>query len=262
MPLASFVIGYHTARIENLLQTLHFLIKYHEKDVQESQLIALCQDNTDKLTDNQQSEMSQYVSRFGSSIRKNMDLPQMMLPKITNFGLNLSKSNKVIVLESDRILPPGYFSSVIDQIEPGIMISTSKMHHLTEPATNQQIEEKTYKFNEEYRSKENEITFRNIWSGNTAIYKKDYYDAGMMDEKYIGYGLADCDMTQRMTKIGVKSLFRDEIELHLWHPQSTYGSGDQRQLFVDNCKRYCSTWKVALPSWARLEVTKDKKMFM
>lgn len=251
--LASFIITFHTERLDNLKQTLKFLVRDHNDVVKKSQLVTVCQNI---LTEEQRKEIRDYLNCFELSNHFDLNVKCMQLPILTNFGIKQSLSEKLIILESDRILPAGYFKETINQLSAGKSISCFKMIKFTNPMTDQDIDNKVMDYaSNEFRSKSNEIGRRNMWSGNTALWKDDFYKAGQMDEEYIGYGWADSDMTYRMEKVGVKSIYDEEtIELHLWHPPFTYGEGDQKQLFINNGIRFCKIWNKPIPDWFRKEI--------
>jgi predicted glycosyltransferase involved in capsule biosynthesis len=260
--IASFVIGFHTARIDNLLQTMRFLVSDHREVIADSFIILLCQDDSETLDKPLLDELESLREQFHRSLIANMNLPCMQLPHLTNLGVKLAETDKVIILESDRLLPAGYFKSVINDLREGVSITCRNMKKLTQPTTDDQIRSGVFEHKLESRDQNNQIGVRNMWSGNTAIWRPDYYKAGKMDEAYIGYGWADSDMTNRMHQAGVQSIYRDEIELHLWHPSATYGEGDQKQMFIDNGLRYCKKWNVEFPDWFRQEMAAHKKVML
>lgn len=217
----------------------------------ESQLVLVCQDACDSVP-----------NKFGRYDHFNLNLPCMQLPFVTNFGVKKTISDKIIILESDRILPAGYFAEVLKELRSGVQITCRNMKKLQKPATDDEIIAGTFESVDEYRSESNNIGMRNMWSGNTAIWKEDFYRAGCMDEAYHGYGWADSDMTNRMESAGVKSIFRSELELHLWHPPATYGAGDQKQMFINNGLRFCKIWGKPLPDWFRKEIAQHKKVLL
>lgn len=259
---ASFVIGFHTARIDNLLQTLRFLLADHKDVFIDSYLSLVCQDDCDKLPSSQLEELESLREQSYRSCITNLNLPCMQLPYVTNLGMDDAETEKVVILESDRILPAGYFAAVLDELKPGVQITCRNMKKLTKPATDEEIRAGTFEYIDEHRSEKNEIGMRNMWSGNTALCKSDFLKAGRMDEAYHGYGWADSDMTSAMESVGVQSVFRDELELHLWHPPATYGDGDQKQMFIDNGLRYCKKWNKELPGFLRADIAKKKKVLM
>jgi hypothetical protein len=243
--LASFVIGFHTRRIDNLLQTVRFLELWHADVVKESELVLVCQDRCGRID-----------TTFRTYHHFNLEVANMQLPKLSNFGISQSTSDNIVLLESDRILPAGYFRTVLSEMQAGQQITTLNMHRLTKMASDQAIIDKTYAYRNEQRSTSNGLGMRNAWSGNTAFKKSDFLAAGGMDESYVGYGWADHDMTAAMHHIGVKSIYRDELELHLYHEPMTYGSGDQKRLFIQNGLRYCKKWNHPVPDMLREEISK------
>lgn len=253
---ATFVICFHSARLDNLLQTLRFLTQDHIDVVEQSEIITICQDvlPSDKIHEIEKIGLKSKSWRFVQ-----MDLDEMRLPKMTNFGVSCAKSDKVIILESDRILPEPYFARVINSLRPKISISTQFMRKMLAPYSDEQIRSGEHEGKQEYRSLTNEIGQRNMWSGNTAIWKADFMEADMMDENYIGYGWADSDMCNKMKEIGVENIWLDDLEYHLWHPPATYGSSDQKELFLSNGIRFCQKWNVPKPDWLLQEIAEHRK---
>ena len=264
---ASFVIGFHTRRFDNLLQTLRFLSRDHRSLIQDCQLVTLCQDvvseeqlsNTDLPTLNPQesatAQFEQISSKFGQWVHYDLEEPYMKLPKITNFGIEKTICDKIVVLESDRILPAGYFDSMLSELKEGKQITTREMIKLKRPTLDIEIQQNIhYDYVNERRSPKNKVGQRNMWSGNTAFMKSDFYKAGGMDEEYVGYGWADSDMTFQMESVGVESIFREETEIHLWHESMTYGTGNQKKMFLENGKRFVRKWNVEEPQWFKEEV--------
>ena len=155
---------------------------------------------------------------------------------------------------------------MIDQLEEGIQITTKNMIKFSRALTDEEIATGQWKlpwnqnasYKEEHRSDTNEVGRRNMWSGNTAFMKSDFEKAGRMDESYKGYGWADSDMTYAMETAGVKSVYRDELEFHLWHPSATYGEGDQKKMFIDNGVRFCKKWDKEQPAWFKREIVRHQ----
>lgn len=260
---ASFVIGFHTARIDNLLQTLRFLESRDANLIHGCELITICQDSVDCLQDHEYGAFKELCDEnFAKWQHFNMALDYMQLPKVTNFGVDHAEAEKIILLESDRILPTGYFWRVVEQLKQGLEITTKWMLRLNKPCSDGEILAQTYPATEDHRNMQNQIGKRNMWSGNTAFMKSDFYKAGKMDESYLGYGWADNDMTNTMEAVGVKSVFLEEMELHLWHPSATYGSGDQKKMFLDNGLRFCRKWGQPLPEWFRTELRQHGGMLI
>lgn len=245
MPL-SFIIGFHTNRIANLLQTLRFLEYYHIEVVESSELVLLCQDECDHIP-----------NKFRECQHRNLQFKNMHLPKLTNIGAEMAQNDKLVILESDRILPSGYFSQVEKQLRPGLQITTLKMIKLLQDYSDEEIQTAHFaQSKDETRSQICEVGRRNMWSGNTAITKEDYWRIGGMDEQYTGYGWADNDMTLTTERAGIKSIYRDELEIHLHHANETYGDADQKRLFVNNGLYFCKKWGVDIPLFLKSDMHK------
>jgi hypothetical protein len=260
--LASFVICFHTARISNLLQTLRFLVRDHQEVVSDCFLSLACQDCEQNLQKTDFLELNELRSRFADGILLNAQLKEMELPNLTNQAVAASPTEKLVILESDRLLPRGYFAEVIGGLEKETQVTCKKMIKLNREMNDESIISRNFEFKEEFRDERNRPGFRNIWSGNTIISKTDYERAGKMDEHYCGYGWADSDMTNRTESVGVRSIYRDEIEIHLWHPSQTYGELDQKSLFVKNGLYFCKKWGENLPDWFRKDVASQRKTIL
>lgn len=245
----SFITYYHSQRLDNLLQTLRFLKINHETVIAKSELILVCQDN--HTVD---------ITGFQESRQLLMNLPEMNVPLLTNEGVKAAKHDKIIVLESDRILPKGYFEEILAELRPGVMITTKKMRKLLAPTTDEDIINEKFETYCDDRSPTCEFGIKNMWSGNTACMKSDFLKVGGIDQFYIGYGWADCDMTLAMEKVGVQSIYKDNYtELHLWHEGQTYGKDDQKQLFINNCIYCCKKWNRPIPDFMIKEIANHRK---
>lgn len=244
---ASFIIRFHTERIENLAQMLRFMALWHKETIKNCELITVCQNKlmTPLCTED-----------WGIHRNFDLDLKEMMLARVTNFGVKQANHEKIIILDSDRIFPTGYFSAVIDQMQQGVQITTQKMKKLKKDHTDSEVINEQFEFDWDNRSED--FGTRNMWSGNTALMKSDFLKVGGMDESYIGYGWEDSDMCMTMKKAGVNCFYREEIELHLWHPPLTYGTEDQKKLFIDNGLRLCRKWNKPMPNVLRQEMAQHR----
>lgn len=231
--LASFVITFHTRRLDNLFQTIRFLNYWHKATIQQCELLLICQDQCGPIE-----------SGFKETKLFNMKLKEMSLPIQINKGVKEAKSNLIVLLESDRILAEGYFQEVFDTIQPKEIVTTNKMWRISKMVSDEDIILHHYPSYEECRSQTNELLTRNTFSGNTIFWKEDFSGA---DEAYIGYGWLDHDLTSSMEAKGIRTVWRDDLELHLWHEFMTYGEKDQKRLFVQNAIRYCKKWNKPYP---------------
>lgn len=249
--LASFIIPFHTRRIDNLFQTLRFLERWHGNIIDDCEVLLICQDQCGPIETN-----------FAETRKFDLRMPEMNLPEVTNFGVEKAKSSLLVWLESDRILPKGYFEQVFFEIKSKEMISTEKMHRVSKMVADEDIIAGVYPWYEECRSQTNKMLCRNMFSGNVTFWKKDFLEAGGADPFYVGYGWLDHDLTDSMTKIGVRPIFYTEIELHLWHEPMTYGSKDQKKLFVNNGIHYCKKWKKRYPPEIIKELQSQTKVLI
>ena len=248
--LASFIIRFHSKRLDNLHQTLRFLERWHKNVISRSQLILVCQDSVGRIS-----------NAFERYDHLNLDLNCMRLPKQTNLGVEKALADKVILLDGDRIAPPGYYDRALKELDHGKQISIKTMRNIERPVEDNELESGIYPYFEDERGI-NQAGQRCMWSGNTAFMKFDFYKAGMMDEEYKGYGFEDQDMTLTMEKAGIVSVLMTEYEIHLWHERQTYGEGDQKQLFINNGLRFCKKWDIPLPNFLREEIANHKKAWI
>ena len=117
---ASFIIRFHSKRLDNLNQTLRFLEKWHRSVISESQLVLVCQDSTDRI-----------ANGFERYDHFNLELDCMRLPRLTNFGVEKSLAEKIVLLDGDRIAPAGYYQRILDQLEKGKIFSIKTSYRAT-----------------------------------------------------------------------------------------------------------------------------------
>ena len=227
----SFVYYFHSMRIENLKQTLRMLLK-REHCIRE--VILVCNDRTDE--------------RFEGCRLYNMNLKNYQKPTMCNFGVDMASGEAVALMDSDRVLPEGYFGEIAKSARHGMMFSCDKMLNLNRDHTDEELESGTLDCWEEEKSREYEIRMKNLFSGNTVFMKEDYVRAGGMDENFVGYGFADNDMTCNVMRMGVQATWMDEKEIHLAHAKETMenrqivGFEKYRHTSQRNLNRFIRKW--------------------
>lgn len=241
--LASFVMSFHSRRIDNVTQVVRFLKHYHSDVIAKSEIIFLCQDQCGCID-----------TGFAESHMVNLRLDCMQKCKAINHGVHIAKAEKIILIDSDRILPAGYYNQVLNDLTPDKAITARITHRLLQPVGDADIFSANYSYIEEHRSESNQPYARNLFAGNVAFFKSTFFSVGGMDESYIGYGFEDSDMTMKIIHSGVKPIFRPEIELHLYHEPMTYGHQDQKVLFLKNGIRYCKNWNIPIPATLQEEI--------
>lgn len=226
----TFLIPFHSLRIDNLLQTIRFLERNESELVKACELILLCQDQCGSVS-----------SKFASTKTVSFKLESMQKCKMVNHGARMAVSDKIIMLDSDRVLPVGYFKSILITLTPKTVVSPRQTHRLTRMVADQSIIDNCFEYKIENRKP------ANIFSGNAALFKEDYWAAGGMNENYVGYGWEDDDMSQHLLKAKMTFTWRPEIELHLYHPRHSYGAGDLKGLYLDNGMRFHKEWNLPMP---------------
>lgn len=222
----SIVIYFHSYREKNLEQTLRFLNK---RESRLGEIVLICQDS------------------WKDAI--NLNLPFYHKAKMCNIGVDKAKNDIVVLLDSDRILPQDYFSKYSQNIKPNQFLSTNKLYRLNEDYTDEQIDKLEIKLIEDFKSKSWEPCKKNLFAGNTMFFKEDYWKAGGMDEKYVGYGFCDTDMTYNIMNNNFEVQWNDEMELHLSHPHTVMCGEkeyDSRVFLHKNINRFYNKWGLPL----------------
>lgn len=229
----SFVYYFHSRRTENLRQALGLLFK-RENCIKE--VVLVCNDSTEE--------------KFENCAVYNMGLSNYEKPKMCNFGVSKTSGKVVALLDSDRVLPSGYFAEVADRMRPGLMFSCERMLNLKRPHTDEEIDSDDIEFDVETRSLGWELRRKNLFSGNTTFMKKDYLSAGGMDERFVGYGFADNDMTYNMLNRGMRAEWMNSDEIHLYHEKKTMERGEMvgfdryRHTSQRNLCRFLRKWRL------------------
>jgi hypothetical protein len=232
-PVASFVIYYHSSRMDNLEQTLRFLSKREADLLSKSELVLVCHDC---------SEPPKNI--FAHVQHVNMGMEVYNKPLMNNRGVEAAQSEVIVLLDSDRILTPNYFTNAVSKVQPGECISTIWLYKLRRATTDHHIERLGCCMDNDFRSKDNEMHRKNMFSGNTVMRRDDYLAAGGMDESFESYGYNDNDFTMTMTRRGARFTWLDNVmELHLHHPPGPgiVGTG-MIESNVRNGIRYCNKW--------------------
>jgi len=236
--MVSFVIYYHSTRVSNLLQTIRFLEK-REPDLKDSELVLVCQDK--------QIDIS---SHFASTINIGLEIGTYKKPVMCNAGVRAAKHDLIVLMDSDRILPYGFFTKHTKNFPQKSMLTSVRLYKLQQDYTDEQIESGEIQKVEDFKSSTNEIRKKNMFSGNTIFWKDDFLECGGMDESFVGYGYADNDITHNMLHSGIEPTYLFDEELHLNHPCSIFVEYEEITQFkiisAINGVRYMKKWKIPL----------------
>ena len=232
--MVSFVIYYHSSRIENLRQTIRFLENRESELISTSEIVLVCQDESESIS-----------SKFPIK-QFNLNTDTYNKPIMCNHGVRSSTHEIIVLMDSDRILPHNYFTRNTKIATLGKTITTERLFFLEDDYSDIQIESGDIVKTADFKSKTNEMRCKNMFSGNTIFMKQEYFSCGGMDESFVGYGYADNDMTETMKHFGCEEIYLDEEELHLKHARSIYWHGKPlpSKSFVSfsNAKRYLKKW--------------------
>ena len=121
--MISFVFYFHSSRINNLKQTLRLLLK-REKSIKE--VVLVCNDRTDEI--------------FEGCNLHNMEMNEYNKPKMCNLGVSKASEDLVVLLDSDRILPRGYFDKLGLELRMGQFASCRRMFNIKYECSDEQIE--------------------------------------------------------------------------------------------------------------------------
>lgn len=211
--LASFIILYHPTRLDNLEQTIRFL-KKREKKLLDQEFIFVCQTSYN---------LEKY---FLNQINLNLNLKNYHKSLMTNLAVKKSSGEFLVLMDSDRILPNNFFYNSIFESTKNSVTSTIFLYQLDKPYTDAEIDLQNFKKTADFRKKNIEGRFKNLFSGNTVLSKCAYNKLHGYDESFVGYGFADNDMSKKALVQKLEIKWRKEEELHLYHEKTIYWNNE------------------------------------
>lgn len=227
----SFVVLFHPSRLSNLLQTIRF-IERRELNLHK-EYVLVCQTECENV--------------FCNSKLINMCLKTYHKPKMTNTGVQESSGEIIILLDSDRILPPNYFTNITKTIKHNDVVSTEFLYRLHKNYTDEEIEDNLIIKYPDFRSRTNQGRKKNLFSGNTVLMKDFYLSFGGYDESFEGYGFADTDTTKTVEKTG-NIIWLQKEEYHLYHRKNIFSNNESLEDFriytAINALKYFNKWKI------------------
>lgn len=200
------------------------------------EVILVCNDRTEE--------------KFEGCVLYNMNLTNYEKPKMCNFGVSKTSGDIVALMDSDRILPKGYFGKVEEKMNNGLFFSCDRLLTLTRPHSDKEIESNSLDCFLEFKSRGWELWRKNLFAGNTVFKRNDYLSVGGMDERFVGYGFADNDMTRNVMSKGMRSVWMNEEEIHLYHEKETMESSEivgrekYNKTSDRNMKRFIRKWRI------------------
>lgn len=225
----SVIIPFSSDRLNNLQQTLRFLSL--ESCFLNSQIILICNDYIPKLEHN---------FRYLNLINLNSDI--YCRARMCNIGVSESIFEKLVILDSDRVLINSYFEKYIKNLKENECITAKKIRQTYKDLTDEEIKNGDYEYYIDHRSESNEMHKKGMFSGNTIMHKSTYINSGMMDETYLGYGYQDIDFESKVLKNSGVMNFVDEIEIHLFHDRKQTKDNFTKSNVLNGIK-FCKKWK-------------------
>jgi hypothetical protein len=222
------------------------ILWHQEPNLRNAPVILVCQTSIERIECPQEHQLI------------NLNLKDYCKAKMCNVGVEVCQTPMFALLDSDRMLPFNYFYNKIDLLQEKQAITTLWLYKLSKLHTDDDlIKNKLNLLKKEQRSPDNIMGQKNLFCGNTLMFKKDYHNMGGMDEKYIGYGLSDNDTTYLAKIKGIKGVFNDEIEIHFHHSrkvcyENQMFSPNQWEIAMAlNGKKFLNKWGDANPQWTR-----------
>jgi len=236
--MISFVIYFHSSRLDNLNQMLRFL-KMRE-NLEGCDFVLVCQD----------SIAADLIESVPDIQLINMHSSEYCKSVMCNVGVAAAKHDYVALLDSDRIFPMNYFNRCLKIVKTkSCFVSPRFLVQLEAAATDEEILNSFFECKPQFKSTTNELHKENLFSGSTVFRKLDYQYLGGMPV-YIGRSPADAAMTDKIPKH--KVVFTNDIELHLFHERALSGpdivfnglkylnesNNTPSQPFVNTCRHY------------------------
>lgn len=184
--------------------------------------------------------------------------------RMWNEGVSASRNDIVVYLDSDRVLPNNYLTTVRDRIEDDAFLFTQDLFTFKEDVdtgliksirdrTDPDLLRKRYDTYKEFLWYDPRYCLpghgpgKGVMSGGTAFTKRTFEKSGGVDPFYRGHGAyADSDFHQQCWAMGMDMVNLGLLELHIHHEKFS-GEGrlsrrDLEVLSLNNYIYYCLKW--------------------
>ena len=147
-----------------------------------------------------------------------------------------------------EIFSNNYFGDIEKAIKRKQFFCSRNILKLKKDYSDEEIENNNFKYDLEEKSLGWEIRKKNLFSGSTVFFKQDYLESGGMDESFKWYGFADNDMTLNVLSKNYKSIWKEDFEIHLWHPAQAFqrkqlvGVNQLRKKSQNNLLKFLKKW--------------------
>lgn len=187
-----------------------------------------------------------------------------------NTGVNHCKYEKILYLDSDRLLPLDYLERIEPLIKDNTFVYASNLFTLClwpgKDVIDSLLNMTPNQAREEIKDIKKGLIVddtkfnvpiprygKNPMSGNTAFTKSTFRDSGGVDPWYEGHGaFADSDYFMKMYKKGANFLnVSDVVELHFGHTKkddegNIFSDKELGVMALDNFIYYCKKWSINL----------------
>jgi predicted glycosyltransferase involved in capsule biosynthesis len=185
----------------------------------------------------------------------NLDMLTFNKSIMANRAVALAKTDKIVLLDGDRILPKNYFTTELINLQKRTMTTPLYHYKINSAVSDEQIEAGVCSLTPDFRyvatlDFAKHLSTKGLFSGNTILFKKDYEECGGMDESFEGYGFSDTDFMFTVIKKHIRLNVTFDKELHLWHP-NMHSKDDFSALNTKNGLKFCKKWDI-VPTSGRL----------
>ena len=154
-----------------------------------------------------------------------------------NTGVAKAKHEKVILHDADIMVPGWYTNKVSKYLDTNDSCHLGlQVLYLTLPSTNDVNTQQSLANNKQC---ENAVDY--FEGGSLAIRKSAYVKIGGFDERFVGYGVEDCEFFQRMKECTKFIEHRIVKMIHLWHDRTVgweISHRNNKAYFVDVQNRF------------------------
>lgn len=175
-------------------------------------------------------------------------------------GVGTARHQKIVYMDSDRLLPNNFLSRMVEEIRDNTFVSTSIHFQALKELDWTQCKNVLYRlgsddtifaddvfignfFYEVRHQKPYHGPGKNVMSGSVGFTRKSYLKSGGVDHWYCGHGaFADTDYHMQTARLGYQFIDLKLPELHYYHTKDNYHRKDLEKMSFTNFSYYCQKW--------------------
>lgn len=209
----------------------------------------VCMDDPDGIT---------IPAGLNGSIHVSNEPHGLPLAAARNKGMAATKTDTVIFIDTDCIVSPTLFASMLMSLQAETIIVAYPLYLPIVPDTGNYSDSTSKAVPHPAREHipvGQPVDHRQFWSLIFAIQKQTFERIGGFDESFVGYGAEDTDFAMMFHRAGVRQIFVDDYVVHQYHdkydpPVNHFDS------IIENATRYRQKWDV-LPMQRWLKAFED-----